>query len=376
MRIGLSLTTLEPRISEGKVDGIGMYTKNLYETFMRRNEHITPFSFPNTKEKLTPAFPNGRLLNYSYSLSTLGSLLLRQSMQKNLKTSIDVFHATDHMIPRIDDIPLIATIHDAIMFQHPEWHSFRFGKFKKWIRKHSFRWPDRYITISKAMVAEIVEFGNIDPEKIDVIYHGIAPEWFIEATDEHKAEMHKKYHLPTQFILFASTLQEKKNLPRLVEAYLQLPSDLQKEYPLIIIGRTGWGNEASTAAVDKIVSQKKGQWLNYIPYEDLRIIFQCASLYVHPSLHEGFGLTILEAFASKTPVITSRVAALPEIAGDAAILIDPLSITEITSAIQYVLLNPLSQKKYIQKGIERAKQFSWDKCAEETIKVYQKSFKQ
>jgi glycosyltransferase involved in cell wall biosynthesis len=373
MRIGLSLTTLEPAISAGKMDGIGMYTKNLYEALMRRNETITPFSFPNTKEKLTPTFPNGQLLKYSYSLSTLGSLLLQKSMQNNLKQSIDLFHATDHMIPRVDDIPLIATIHDAIMFQHPEWHRLRFGKIKKMIRKRSFRWPDRYITISKAMVSEIAEYGNLDPEKIDVIYHGVAPEWFIEATSDNKAEIRKKYSLPEQFLLFASTLQEKKNLPRLVEAYLQLPHDLQQEYPLIIVGRPGWGNEASTAAVDKILSQKKGQWLNYVPYDDLRTLFQCAALYLHPSLHEGFGLTILEAFASQTPVITSRVAALPEIAGDAAVLIDPLSTTEITTAIKHLLLNPTLQEQYIQKGIERAKQFSWDKCAEETIKVYQKA---
>ncbi|MBV8801384.1 MAG: hypothetical protein JO131_00165, partial [Gammaproteobacteria bacterium] len=133
MRIGLSLTTLEPAISAGKVDGIGMYTKNLYEALMRRNEHLTPFSFPNTKEKLIPTFPNGQILKYSYSLSTLGSLLLQKPMQK-LKPTIDLFHATDHMIPRVDDVPLIATIHDAIMFQHPEWHSFRFSKIKKFIR--------------------------------------------------------------------------------------------------------------------------------------------------------------------------------------------------------------------------------------------------
>jgi glycosyltransferase involved in cell wall biosynthesis len=372
MRIGLSLTTLEPSISQGKIDGIGMYTKNLYEALLRRNENIHPFSFPNAKKSFTSAFPNGRLLKYPYSLSTLRSLFSLSSYH-DLKKTLDIFHATDHMIPHVKDIPLIATIHDAIMFQHPEWHSFRFGKIKKIIRKHTFRWPDRYITISNAMVSEIAEYGHIDPEKIDVIYHGVAPEWFIEATPDNKEKIRKKYSLPDHFILFASTLQEKKNLPRLVEAFLQLPNDLQQEYPLIIVGRPGWGNTASTAAVEKITSQKKGLWLDYVPYDDLRTIFQCATLYVHPSLHEGFGLTILESFAASTPVITSRIAAIPEIAGDAAMLIDPLSITEITTAIRHLLLHSTVQTQYIQKGVQRAKQFSWDKCAEETIKIYQKA---
>jgi glycosyltransferase involved in cell wall biosynthesis len=370
MHIGFSLTTLEPAISQGKIDGIGMYTKNLYEALLRRNEKITPFSFPNTKGKMTSAFPNGRLLNYSYMLSTIGSLLSPLSLHGNLKQDIDLFHATDHMIPRIKDIPLVATIHDAIMFQHPEWHSFRFGKLKKMIRKKTFRWPDRYITISKAMVAEIVEFGGIDPDKIDVIYHGVAPEWFVEASDETKYQLRKKYHLPEKFILFASTLQEKKNLPRLVQAYLQLSKELQDEYPLIIVGRTGWGNKESMAAVEKITSQKKGAWLNYVSYDDLRTLFQCATLYVHPSLHEGFGLTILEAFASKTPVITSNVAAMPEVAGDAALLIDPLSVDDIKQAMTTLLLNEHLSRELTQKGIMRAKEFSWNKCAEETIKVY------
>jgi alpha-1,3-rhamnosyl/mannosyltransferase len=220
------------------------------------------------------------------------------------------------------------------------------------------------------MVSEISEYGGIPPEKIEVVYHGIAPEWFVRATPENEIYIRKKYSLPERFILFASTLQEKKNLPRLVDAYLQLPNDLQEEYPLIIIGRPGWNNEASTAAVKKIMSEKKGNWLNYVTYDDLRTIFQCATVYAHPSLHEGFGLTILEAFASRTPVLTSRVAAIPEIAGDAALLIDPYSVEEIKEALLRLLLSPTLQNDYVQRGHERSKEFSWDVCAEKTVKVY------
>jgi len=375
MRIGLSVTTLEPSISQGKIDGIGMYTKNLYETLLHQNETIIPYAFPNSKERITSAFPNGRMLNYSYSLSTIGSLLLPVSIHKNLITEIDVFHATDHMIPRLKDIPLVATIHDAIMFQHPEWHSLRWGKIKKIIRKKTFRWPDRFITISHAMVPEIVEFGGIDPDKIDVIYHGIASEWFVKSSIEAQFAVRKKYNLPEKYVLFASTLQEKKNLPRLIEAYLQLSKNLQDEFPLIIVGRPGWGNTASVAAVNDLISQKKGAWLNYVPYADLQTIFQCATIYVHPSLHEGFGFTILEAFASGTPVITSNVAAMPEVAGGSALLIDPLSVGDIARGIQKMLLNETMRSEYRQKGHHRAKEFVWEKCAEETIKTYKAASK-
>lgn len=224
------------------------------------------------------------------------------------------------------------------------------------------------------MIPELVEHIGIKPEKISVVYLGIQEEWFQKTSEAHKLAALKKFNLPRNFLLFTGTLQHKKNLPRIIHAYLALPTDIQEAYPLVIVGRAGWGTEESLAAIQKLTDQKKGVWLNYVSIEELRVLFQCASLYVHPSLHEGFGLTLLEAFASETPVLTSNVTALPEVAGDAAYFVDPYSVAEISQGIQRMLTSPSLQEVLVQKGVARARKFSWEKCAEETLKVYKSLF--
>lgn len=374
MRIGLTCTTIEPTLTHGKIDGIGTYTKNLYETFTKKGQEVIPFSFPNAKKRPLSHFPNGKFFDFSYSVSTLTSLINPTSLtvHRNIQKQIDILHVTDHMLPKLNNIPTVATICDAIMFKHSDWHwdTIRLGNLKKWIRKKTIHWADHFITISNAMVPELVEHIGIKQEKISVVYLGIAKQWFEKISEEDKTQVLKKFNIPNKFLLFTGTLQHKKNLPRIIQAYSQLPPDIQDEYPLVIVGRPGWGTEASLAAIQELIDKKKGYWLNYISIEELRVLFQCATIYVHPSLHEGFGLTLLEAFASETPTITSNVTALPEIANGAAYLVDPYSVAEISQAIKNVLTSPTIREELIQKGTARAREFSWDKCAEETLKIY------
>ena len=152
-----------------------------------------------------------------------------------------------------------------------------------------------------------------------MVYHGITPQWHEKFSAEERARILTRFNLPPKFILFTGTLHPKKNLPRLIKAFLHLPKELKQEYPLIIVGRSGWDTEESLAAINILEAQKCGRWLDYVNLEELRALFQSATLYAHPSLHEGFGLTLIQAFASGTPVLTSNITAMPEIAGDAAV---------------------------------------------------------
>jgi alpha-1,3-rhamnosyl/mannosyltransferase len=221
-----------------------------------------------------------------------------------------------------------------------------------------------------------MEYGGISEKNISVIYNGIAPCWFETICAEYRQCVLDKFQLPNNFLLFTGTLQHKKNLPRLIDAYLQLPDDIQHAYPLVVVGRAGWGMDASLAAIDQLVTKKRGVWLDYVTHDELRTLFQCATIYLYPSLHEGFGLTLLEAFASQTPVITANVAALPEIAQDAAYLIDPYSMTEMKAAIEMLLTSTTQRDMLIQKGRERVNAFSWEKCAKQTLQVYQQVLSQ
>lgn len=373
MRIGLSCTTIEPAITQGKIDGIGTYTKNLYQEFLQRGRTVVPVSFPN-RDLTGSAYPGGMLLPFSYTASTMASLAnpLPFSLHGALNQHIDLFHATDHMIPKLKNVPIVATVHDALMFKYPKWfYNTRFASLKKWARKRSLAWANHVITGAHAMVPELVEFCGIPAEKISVVSDGISPWWSEKVSDENKIRLLAKFKLPEKFILFTGTLHPKKNLPRLVQAFLQLPVDIQKEFPLVVAGRAGWDTEASLAAIKILENKQCGRWLDYVTIEELRALFQSAALYTHPSLHEGFGLTLLQAFASGVPVLTSNITAMPETAGGAAYLVDPLSVESIREGLKTLLTNAELREQMVKKGLGRVKEFSWAKCAQQTLAVYE-----
>ncbi len=367
MRIGLSCTSIEPAISQGKIDGIGTYTKNLLAEFSHLGHHVVPISFPHP-DLNTSTYEGGYIFPFSYTKATLVSMLKPLHTQLN----IDIFHTTDHMIPKLKNIPIVATVHDAMMFKYPQWYfSAKFGVLKKWLRKLSFQWADHVITGSHSMIPELVEYCGIKAKNISVVYDGISPCWQETITTQEKRQVIEKFHLPPAFILFAGTLQPKKNLPRLIQAYFQLPIELQNNFPLIVVGRTGWDAEESIASIKELEMNKKGIWLNYVTIEELRALFQLATIYAHPSLHEGFGLTLLQAFAAQTPVLTSNITAMPETAGGAAYLVNPHNVEEIREGLKNLLIDAELRDNLIEKGNRRMKDFSWRKCAEETVKVYQ-----
>lgn len=375
MKIGLSCSTIEPALTQGKIDGIGMYTKALLDAYSHQHLDVTPVSFPESNNRIkSSGITKGEIFPLPYTEATIASLItpFANLIYKNFNQQFDILHVTDHMIPRIKHTPIIATIHDALMFKHPEWYPSKFRHLKNRLRKETLKWATHFITISHAMIPELAEYMGINEKNISVVYNGIADHWLQKIPLEEKDKILKKLNLPEKFILFTGTLQPKKNVPRLIEAYLELPMDIRKEYPLVIAGKAGWDTEASLAAIDKLKMANTGYWLNYVSDKEIQVLYQTASLYVFPSLHEGFGLTLLEAFASGTPVITSNIPALTEVAGGAAQLIDPESVSDIKQAMLHTLTNPTLRDELSVKGSLRVKEFTLEKCASETLKVYYK----
>lgn len=358
MRIGLTSHT----ITEGKMDGIGIYTKTLLEFFLKKNLIVTPVSFSNN------------LSQFSYTTATLISLLTPFSslIYQDMTKQLDLLHITDHMIPRVKKIPVIATLHDALMFKHPEWYPSKFRHLKNNLRKETIKWANHFITISHAMVPELVQYLGINEKNISVVYNGIPEHWHHKISHEEKLQILKKLNLPEKFILFTGTLQPKKNIPRLIQAFMDLPQDIREEYPLVIAGKAGWDTEKSLAAIQLLTSTKAGYWLDYVSELEIKTLYQMASLYVFPSLHEGFGLTPLEAFASGTPVVSSYIPAITEVVQDAAFLVDPYSIIDIKNAMHNALTSETWRRNYKEKAYQRVKEFTQEKCARETLKVYEK----
>ena len=171
------------------------------------------------------------------------------------------------------------------------------------------------------------------------------------------------------------TLQPRKNLLRVLQAFQQLPDTVRKTHPLVIVGRNGWNNEELLPQLHALEQKGEGRWLSYLPQSDVLALLQSASALVFPSLYEGFGLPVIEAFASQCPVIASNSTSLPEVSGNAAWQVDPHSVESISAAMQDVLSQSTLREEKIQIGLARAHHYNWNECARQTLDVYRKVLK-
>ena len=184
-------------------------------------------------------------------------------------------------------------------------------------------------------------------------------------------DLKKKYGIKGEYILFVGTLQPRKNIVRLIEAFSRVSrsSLIPNTLSLIIVGKKGWLYEEILEAPKKFDVQGKVKFLDFVPDEDLPAFYKHAVCFVLPSLYEGFGLPILEAMKYGCPVITSNISSLPEAGGDAALYVDPLDVNDITKNLELIIKDSELRKKLIEKGYEQVKKFSWEKTAKETLKV-------
>jgi alpha-1,3-rhamnosyl/mannosyltransferase len=167
-------------------------------------------------------------------------------------------------------------------------------------------------------------------------------------------------------------LQPRKNIHRVIDAYQSLPAQVRQTHDLVIVGRNGWGSESLVQRLQSVSSSSGVRWLGAVPDLDKRALLQSATALVFPSLSEGFGLPVLEAFASQTPVIASNTTSLPEIATDAALLVDPCDTQAIAHAMQHIANNPSHAAHLSSQGLVRAQHYSWQTCAQQTTAIYQR----
>ena len=275
----------------------------------------------------------------------------------------DIFHASTlrRRPPRKSRVT--ATIHDMTCWLLPELHPAANLR-----AEHNFaellRRADAAIAVSQSTKEDSVRTLGLRPEKITVIPSGIAPSFF-EVTPEEVERVRRQYGLTRPFVLCIGTIEPRKNLDTLLDAYDSLPPSLRAEFELVIAGPLGWAQPATKARLAHT------RYLGYLPETDVAPLTAAATVFAFPSLYEGFGFPVAQALAAGTPVVTSNVSSLPEIAGDAALLVDPRSTAEVRDALSRLLLSADLRAELARRGRCRAQQFRWEECAKKSLQFFE-----
>lgn len=266
----------------------------------------------------------------------------------------------------------VITIHDLTHIHYPDFRHKQNVFLINGLKEHAEK-AAVILSDSVSTKEDIVKYLDVPEKKIRVIYLGV-DRHFRPVKDEAAHDKVRKAHgLSDKIILFVGTLQPRKNIGGLIEAFRILIEKENIPHQLVLAGCKGWEHSDVFHKISRHGLTSRVKWLGYVPYEDLPVIYSIADILVLPSFYEGFGFPILEAMACGTPVVTSDVSSMPEVAGDAALLIDPNKPEEIAGAVGRVLNDTALARMLCERGLERVKEFTWEKCADETMRVFEES---
>jgi len=280
----------------------------------------------------------------------------------------DLYFEPNFIPMKIKSRCTIATIFDFSFILFPEWHpKERVRYFKKNFWKNIEK-TNRIITISNYIKKEGIGFG-LPKEKLRVIHLGVDQEFFRIYPPQDLRLLKKQYRLPEHFMLFVGSIEPRKNLKNLISAYLSLDKEIRKDIKLVLAGFKGWENGEIMELLKKVKSDVV--YLGYLSIIELGKLYNPATLFVYPSLYEGFGLPPLEAMACGCPVVVSDAASMPEVCGDAAQYVDPHDIDSIAHGIVRVLSDGARRRSLIARGLARSRLFNWERAAKDHIAVFE-----
>jgi glycosyltransferase involved in cell wall biosynthesis len=277
----------------------------------------------------------------------------------------DVLFVPAHVLPMLHPVPSVVTVHDLGYKYFPGAHPLTQRLYLNWSTRFSARSATHVIADSQATRQDLIHFYNIPARKITVVYPG-RDESFHRVDP---APVRAKYNLPETYFLHVGTIQPRKNLIRLIEAVCLLPA--KRAHCLLLVGRPGWLAAPILAKAREQADTVR--LLDYVPDEDLGGLYSGACAFVFPSLYEGFGFPVLEAMACGAPVICSNTSSLPELAGEAALLVDPTDTAALAAAMRRALSEPELRKELIEKGYAQIQKFSWAKAAGKVLSVLEEA---
>jgi glycosyltransferase involved in cell wall biosynthesis len=285
-----------------------------------------------------------------------------------------LFHATNYAAPRTGVLPLVVTVHDLALLRFPELGTPALRRLVG-LARPATAMARLVIADSEATARDLRELLGVPAAKVRVVHpggdaHPAAPD--AVAARQH---VHRRFGIAGPYLLHVGTLEPRKNLERLVRAYARVRARVGTAPLLVLAGGRGWGADRIVRTVAALGLADAVRFTGAVPHDDLPTLYAAAELFVYPSLYEGFGLPVVEAMACGAPVVTSNVSSLPEVAGDAAVLVDPRDESAIGDAVVDLLQDDRARAELRARGLARARQFTWARCAEQTWAVYEEALR-
>jgi glycosyltransferase involved in cell wall biosynthesis len=351
--------------------GIGTYIRNLLRQLARMDRQTEFVLLCRADDRETLATLGA---NFRPVIETAGNYSLAEQVRIPYalkREGVTLFHAPHYVLPPLVTCKSVVTIHDCIHLMFPQYLPNRFAyRYAKASISMAARRATRVMTVSESSKRDILRYVDTEPNKIDVIYNAYDERFAIDPREEDVVRVSERYQLQSEFVLYAGNVKPHKNLERLIEAFYLVRKRGLDHLKLVLIGDEISKYTALRRAVHRYQLHKYVRFLGYLPEETLAVMYRLAGVFVFPSLYEGFGLPPLEAMASGTPVVTSNVSSLPEVAGDAAVLVDPYDPSAIAEGIYRVLTDENLRRDLRHKGIARAGQFSWEQSVRRIRAIY------
>jgi len=372
----------------GFTGGIGQYTQNLLAGLQQRDDigNIACFAnhrwidMNNQQEDFVATQSSRKSLNSLKEILrsvpfalTVNAAIKNYQFQRHARTLTDSVYHEPNFILKPFAGPCVATFHDLSFIHHSQYHPVERIRYLEKNLAATLRRADHFITDSEFVRQELIDLLGVDEAKVTAIPLGVSNR-FKPRSSQDMQPILSRYNLkPGHYLLSVATLEPRKNIDHLLDAYLTLEKKLRTLYPLVIVGADGWRCSKLKERIRDL--QQKGEVIRpgFISSEDLPAFFSGAAGFVYVPYYEGFGLPPLEAMASGTPILTSNVSSIPEVVGDVGLLVDPDDIDGIADSINKLLLDKKWIKRARTKGAQRAALYDWARCVDRTVGVYEKA---
>ncbi|MCP4116870.1 MAG: glycosyltransferase family 4 protein [Desulfobacteraceae bacterium] len=367
----------------GLLTGIARYLRNLYESMARTNQadlfYFTgnravdsmPFLAESRQRQQTikavRQLPDplvfglraARWLKYEHQLNGL--------CKKEKSPLFDIYHETAFTPAKFTRVPTVFSVYDLSLRRYRETQPRERVWMFEYFIKTRLRYAGHILTISEFVRQEIIDEFKVSPSMVTAV--PLAPDpIFVPCGSDCLQEVLTRYNLPESYLLFVSSLEPRKNIDLLIDALEKVDTDI----PLVLVGWQGWGEKGWLEKIGKTCFKNRVYFTGHVPDSDLQAIYTGAKALIYPSIYEGFGLPIVEAMACGCPVICSNTASMPEVAGDAAVLIDPARSDELANAIETVVHDTCFRDNLVAKGLEQASVFTWDSTAGKTLELFKR----